>query len=190
VILAANGKDAERLAAESLPGLSAAGDDPRQLVLELDDTGSDAADEDAPQVAKTVIEACVRHINGSGKLRWGRAFEGVAVSAVQSVGSDGRVTQHVFPPPAIDHMLPEDFADLVEQFGFQRPGLPFGIEIVNALDLAAVTSLAETNPDVGRVLHLVALMLEGDGEINWVAGYAALETITHDLAGLEMTRFR
>jgi hypothetical protein len=54
VTLSASGRDAERLAAESLPGLSAAGDDPRELLLELDDLGSDVPDEDAPQAAKAV----------------------------------------------------------------------------------------------------------------------------------------
>jgi hypothetical protein len=186
VTLSASRPDAERLAAESLPGLSAAGDDPRELLLELDDLGSDVPDEDAPQAAKAVIDRSVRHINGSGKLRWGRAFEGVAVSAVKSVDSDGRITQHVWPEPAVKHMLPEDFADLVERLGHERPALPVGLEVLNALDVADVTLLAETNPDVGRVLYLVALMLEGDDEINWVAAYSALEAIRHDLAGRQL----
>ena len=183
--LSANRQDAERLAAESLPGLSA-GDDPGQLLLELDGLGNDAPDEDAPHVAKAVVDAFVRHINGSGKLRWGRTFEGVAVAAVKSVDSDGRVTQLVWAGPAVGHMSPEDFGDLVERLGYERPALPVGIEVVNALDLAAVTLLAETNPDVARVLQLVALMLEGDDEIDWVAGYSALEAIKHDLDGRQL----
>jgi hypothetical protein len=186
VTLSVSRQDAERLAAESLPGLSAAENDPRQLLLELGDLGSDAPEEDAPHFAKAVIDAFVRHINGSGKLRWGRTFEGVAVSGVKSVDPDGHVTQRVWVGTAVDHMLPEDFADLVERLGYERPALPVGIEVVNSLDLAAVISLAETNPDVGRVLHLVALMLEGDDEINWVAGYSALEAIKHDLAGRQL----
>jgi hypothetical protein len=179
--LSANRQDVERLGAESLPGLSATPDDPCQLVLEFDDPEGDVADKEAPHAAKTVIDAFVQRINGSGKLRWGRAFRGVAFSAVKSVDSGGRVTQHVFAEPAVDHMLPEDYADMVARLGYPRPALPVGIEVVNSLDMAAVNQLAETNPDVGRVLHLVDLMLDGDDEIDWVAGYSALEAIKHDL---------
>ena len=89
VTLSANRRDVELLRAESLPGLSATADDPCQLILEFDDQEADVADEDASHAAKAVIDASVQRINGSGKLRWGRAFEGVTVSAVRSVDSGG-----------------------------------------------------------------------------------------------------
>ena len=79
-------------------------------------------------------------------------------------------------------MLPDDFADMIERLGHPRPAPPARIDLLRALDLAAVTDLTETNPDAGRVLHLVYLMLEGDQEIDWVAGYAALEVIEQDLS--------
>jgi hypothetical protein len=59
-------------------------------------------------------------------------------------------------------MLPEDYADMVERLGHPRPPQPAGIEVVNALEFESVTALAETHPDVGRVLHLIDLMLVGD----------------------------
>ena len=117
---------------------------------------------------------------GDGPLRASRSLRSGPVD------SGGRVTQYVFPGPAVEHMPPESFADMVERFGFQRPPLPLGIEVINSLNLAAVNDLAETNPDVGRILHLVALMLEGDDEIDWVAGYSALEAIKHDLGGRQL----
>ena len=70
---------------------------------------------------------------------------------------------------------------MVERLGFPRPPLPVGLDVIEALGGAAVTALAESNPVVGRVLHLVELMLEGDEQIDWVAGYSAMEIIEHDL---------
>ncbi len=78
-------------------------------------------------------------------------------------------------------MLPEDYADMVERLGHPRPPLPAGIEVVNALEFESVMALAETHPDVGRVLHLIDFMLVGDEEIDWVTGYAALEIVEEDL---------
>jgi hypothetical protein len=42
--------------------------------------------------------------------------------------------------------------------------------------------LAESMTDVAAV-HLVDLMLNGNEEIDWVAGYAAIEVVEHDLQG-------
>jgi hypothetical protein len=78
-------------------------------------------------------------------------------------------------------MLPEDFADMVERLGHPRPALPEGINVVNALELESVLTLAEAHPDVARVLHLIDLMLVGDEEIDWVAAYSALEIIDQDI---------
>lgn len=185
-ILSGSRQDVDRLYAESLEGLSADESTPDQLILEVLNPEADAVGEEAPHAAKAVIDASVRHINGFGKLRWGRAFAGVSISDIKSVDSAGRVTQRVFAEPAYDHMLPEEFADLVERLGRPRPALPVGIDVVNALEFAAVKSLAESNPDVARVLHLLDLMLAGDDEIDWVAGYAALEVIEQDLADRQL----
>jgi hypothetical protein len=123
----------------------------------------------------------VDRVNGVGRLRWGRTFEGVAITTIKSFDESGRPMQHVFLEPAREHMLPEDFADMVERLGHKRPSMPKGIEIVNALDIPTSIMLATTQPEVMRAVHLVDLMLHGDDEIDWIAGYAALEIVEHDL---------
>lgn len=40
-----------------------------------------------------------------------------------------------------------------------------------------MTDLAENDPDVARALRLVELMLQGDDEIDWAAGYSVLEIV-------------
>ena len=72
VTLEGNRPDVERLLAEPSEGLSAAGD-PRQVRLELEDPEHDVATDEARQAGKVAIEAAVRHLNGFGKVRWGRA---------------------------------------------------------------------------------------------------------------------
>lgn len=172
----------ERLAAESVPGLTADNADPKQLVLELNDPEGAATGDDAPHAAKAVIDAVVRDLNGFGRLRWGQMFDGISASqAVKAVGPAGDVTQRVFLGTAVDHMEPEDFADMVERLGHPRPPLPTGLEVIRALNGSDVTALVETNPEVGRVLHLVDLMLRDDEDIDWVAAYSALEIIEQDL---------
>ena len=79
-MLAASRRDVERLITESLDGLSAAEDTPERMVLELDDPEGSAVGDDAPHAAKAVIDATLRRINGFGKLRWGRTFEGSSMS--------------------------------------------------------------------------------------------------------------
>jgi hypothetical protein len=66
---------------------------------------------------------------------------------------------------------------MMEGLGYERPPLPDGLIDINALDLSAVLELAEEHPEVVRVLRLVELMLAGDDQIDWAAGYAALEII-------------
>jgi hypothetical protein len=181
VTLSGSKQDVERLIAESLEDLSADSTEAGQLLLELHDSEGDESSHQTRLAAKADMDLRVRHINGFGKLRWGRNFEGVVISTVRSVDSAGTETQHVFPRPAYSHMQPRDFADMVERLGNARPALPVGLDIIEALDGPAVTKLAESNPLVGRVLHLVELMLEGDEQIDWVAGYSALEVLEHDL---------
>jgi hypothetical protein len=180
VTLSGSRRDVERLAAE-LPDLSPVPDAPRELLLELVDPEADATGDEAPHAAKAVIDSSVRHINGFGRLRWGRNFERVEVSRILTINAEGRTGQRVFAGTAYEHMLPEDFADMVEQLGRPRPDMPAGLDVINALEGEAVTTLAATKPDVARMLHLLDLMLEGDEEIDWGAAYSALEVIEHDL---------
>jgi hypothetical protein len=180
VTLSASRQDTQRLAAE-LPELSPVQDASCELLLELDNPEGEATGDDAPHTAKAVIDASVRRINGFGKLRWGRNFEGVEVAKIMTIDSEGRKAQRVSLEPAYDHMLPEDYADMVERLGHPRPDLPVGLDVINALQGEAVTTLAATKPEIARVLHLIVLMLEGDDAIDWVAGYSALEVVEHDL---------
>lgn len=176
VTLEGNRRDVERLLAESSKRLWAT-EESRELLLEITDAEHDAATDESRQAGRTLVDAAVRHLNGFGKLRWGRTYEGVTVKMVRYFDSVGRPRgQVVFVETAYHHMLPEDYADMVERLGFPRPALPAGVEDVNALELAMVTALAD-DPEVARVLRLVDLMLEGDDEIDWAAGYTALEVI-------------
>lgn len=181
VTLEGNRLDAERLLQQSAEQLTAT-DEPRQLVLEVIDGEHDLATDDARQAGRALIEAAVRHLNGFAKLRWGRAFEGVVVKNVRYFDSQGRdCGQVVFVGAAYDHMSPEDYADMVERLGYPRPALPEGIADINALDLAQVSKLSEENPDVGRALRLIELMLVGNQDIDWAAGYAVIEIIDQDM---------
>ena len=164
VTLEGNRPDIELLLGESAERLSAS-DDPRRARLEFEDHDHELATDEARQAGKAAIDAAVRHVNGFGRLRWGRTYGGVEVKDVLCIDSSGRAQHVVFLEPAYDHMLPEDFADMVERFGHRRPELPDGIHDVNALDLGKITALADENPDVARVLRLVELMLDGDDDI-------------------------
>jgi hypothetical protein len=181
ITLSAQASDVERLSSEAIEGLSANPDDPKQLLFELANPESDAVGKGAAQAIKPELEAFVDRVNGVGRLRWGRTFEGVAITTIKSFDENDQQTQHVFLEPAREHMLPEEFADMVERLGHRRPPMPKGIEVVNALDIAASISLATTQPEVMRAVHLVDLMLHGDDEIDWIAGYAALEIVEGDL---------
>lgn len=180
--LRARREDVERLLAESVPDLSAADGDDSHLVFTFSDPPDDGSFESESHAAKAVIDAFVRHVNGFGRLRWGRSFEGVALASTRAVDANGKTTQYAFLGQAVAHLSPEDFAAMVERLGFPRPPPPLGLEVVKALNGAAVTKRAESNPQVARVLQLVERMLEGDHDIDWVAGYSALEAIDHDLA--------
>jgi hypothetical protein len=171
---------------EAVPDLSRDATDRGDLFLELHGSGQDETSDEARHAVKADSDLRVRHINGFGRLRWGRNFEGITIKAVRSMDSTGKETQHIFPRTAHGHMLPRDFADMVERLGSPRPPLPVGLDVIEALDGSAVTALAESIPMVGRVLHLVELMLEGDEQIDWGAGYSALETIEHDLSARQI----
>ncbi len=182
VTLSAQKADIGRLLAERIEGLSEDPEDPRQLFLTLLDPEGEAVGEEASTAVRARVEAFVERLNGVGKLRWGRTFEPISVAAVRSFDEDGNVTQVAFLGTAYEHMLPEDYADMVERLGHPRPPLPKGLEIVNGLDLTALMELADSRPEATRAIHLVRLMLQGDEEIDWAAGYAAVEVVEHDLS--------
>jgi hypothetical protein len=89
ITLSASKADMKRLLAESIETLSPRPDDPSQLRLELDDSFGDQATDETRQAVRQDIELRVRHLNGFGKLRWGRGYEGVEVKAVRSFDSTG-----------------------------------------------------------------------------------------------------
>jgi hypothetical protein len=181
VTLSARTADVGRLLSQQIEGLSANSGNPRQLLLTLCHPEGQATGEKGSDLARAKIESFIKHLNALGRLRWGRVFEGVSIVEVKSFDEDGRATQHVFAGAAVAHLLPEDFADMVERLGHERPRLPKGTEIIDALDLAVSMKLAETKPEAMRAIRLVDLMLQGDDEIDWAAGYAALEIVEHDL---------
>lgn len=181
VTLSASKRDIDLLSGESLERLDVDPANPSRLVFELQDPERDAAGEDASHAAKARIDAFVQQVNSFGRLRWGRTFGGLSIASIKSIDAAGKTSHQLFAGIAYDHMLPEDYADMVERLGHPRPPLPAGLEVVNALEFESVMALAETHPDVGRVLHLIDLMLVGDEEIDWVTGYAALEIVEEDL---------
>lgn len=184
ITLSATKVDAERLLAAAIEDLAPHPTDVGTVLLELEDAFGDESTDETRQAVREDIDLRLRHINGFGKLRWGRGFEGVEVQAVRSFNSTGAETQHVFVGTAYAHLQPREFADMIEKWGHPRPPLPAGLDVIEALDAGAVAKLAKSQPVVGRVLHLVELMLDGDQEIDWGAAYSALEAIEHDLRDL------
>jgi len=179
-------KDIERLSGESFPGMSPHPNEPKQLLLEFQDPEGEVGGSEAPHAAYAVITAAVERLNGLGRLRWGRVFAGLSLEAIRSFDEDGVPRQYGFVGTAVDHMLPEDYADMVERLGHPRPAPPRGLAVVEGVELSEVAQLAEVEPDVHRALHLVNLMLKDDHEIDWVAGYAALEIVEQDLHAREV----
>lgn len=181
ITLATTREDAERLLGEKIEALAPHPTDTGAVLMELEDTFGDRSTDETRQAVRKDIDLRLRHINGFGKLRWGRGFEGVEIKAVRSVDSAGAETQLVVLGTAHAHLQSREFADMVERLGHPRSLLPAGLEVIEALDAGAVAKLALSQPVVGRVLHLVELMLRGDEEIDWAAAYSALEAIEHDL---------
>jgi hypothetical protein len=181
ITLSAKNVDAERLLSELIEDLATHPTEAGELLLELQDSFGDELTDETREAVRRDIDLWVRRINGFGKLRWGRGFEGVEVKAVRSFDSTGVETQHVFVDTVYAHLQPRERADMMEKLGHPRPPLPAGLEVIEALDAGAVAKLAESNAVVSRVVHLVELMLEADAQIDWGAAYSALETIEYDL---------
>lgn len=177
-------QDVERLVGE-FPELSAVEVSPseyhRDVQLELDDPEGDAPEGTALNVARGVIEARVRRINGFGRLRWGRMFEGVEITDFHTIDCEGETMAIHFLEPAVEYLLPEDWVAMADERGIPRARLPVGVEALSVLDGDTVTMLAATDHSVALVLRLVDAMLAGDEEIDWGAAYSALEAIEQDL---------
>jgi hypothetical protein len=158
--------------------------DPDKLLLTL--SYPEGGESGGDYFARVDIEAFVDRLNGMGSLRWGRGFKGVSISGVKSVDASGEFRTIIFAKSAAAHLHPRDFADTVERFGFERPDLPDGVEIVESLDFAALMKRAGQKPEAIRVLHLIDRMLHANDQIDWAAGYAAVETVEHDLRSREL----
>jgi hypothetical protein len=154
-------------------GFSVDHDDPNQVFLEFEESDDD--------VARAVIENRVHQLNTFGRLRFGRAFEPVSVAATRSVDADGNPRQVVHVGAAHGHLQPAEFAAFVEKLGFPRPDMPKGLEVIEALSHDDIATAAASTPDVQHVLDLVMEMLRGDEQIDWRAGYAAVEAVEYDL---------
>ena len=179
VTLSAAPDDVARLVSELPNEVALDPSDAKKLLVTLTDPEGATTGSEAPHAAKAAIDGFVERLNGLGKLRWGRVFEGVSVTTIKALDPTGREHLHVFVGRAVDHMLPEDFADMVERLGHPRPDPPEGWETIKALDLQAVSDLARTDARVIRALRLVELSIEGE-EFDWVTGYAALEVVEED----------
>lgn len=135
-----------------------AGDDHRDLRLELDIAEGAAAD-DGLDVGRAAIEANVRRMNGFGRLRWGRTFEGARITNIKTIDFDGKATTIVFIGPAVQYLLPEDWIAGAEARGIPRARLPVGMAALADLDGVAITTLASADHHVALVLRLVDEML-------------------------------
>jgi hypothetical protein len=175
-------QDTERLVRE-FPELSV-DDSPNEYYsavrLKLDEPDAEAPEADALNIARAVVEAQVRRINGFGRLRWGRAFEGVEIADYKTVDSDGE-TRVIFLEPGVENLLPEDWVAMAVERGVPRDRLPVGLEALSVLQGGVITRLATIDRSVALVLRLVDGMLAGDAEIDWGAAYSALEVIEQDL---------
>ncbi|HEX5988699.1 MAG TPA: hypothetical protein VFY75_00610 [Solirubrobacterales bacterium] len=179
ITLEAAEADIDRLVHASIPGIDPADGEPRRLLLTHYQPDG-ATPEEEPHIVQDEVEALVNRLNGVGRVRWSRVFEGVSIHSWHTVADDGEITERIFLDAATGHLPPKEFADLVESLGYERPPLPDGLDHIDGLDLDAALETTEMNPAAGRVVQLIDLMLK-DEEFNWSAAYAALETIEHEL---------
>jgi len=77
VTIEGSSRDVKRLVG-AYPHL-AAGQGVRQAVLDFDDGREEMSDQ-TREAIRQQIEATLRHINGCGKLRWGRSFPKASAS--------------------------------------------------------------------------------------------------------------
>ncbi|MBK6956721.1 MAG: hypothetical protein IPH27_15205 [Actinomycetales bacterium] len=186
VNLEGNREDVERLLAQPPKGLAAT-TEAHVALLELVDPHHAYQSEEALAAGRTLLDSALRHLNGLGKLRWGRVFADLTIRSVSFVADDGSTGQVWFGSKAYAHLLPDEFGDMMELLGRGRPKLPDGLQDVTALDLAEAVDLAARLPNVARVLRFVELMLVGDEGIDWAAGYAALEVVEQSAADQQVS---
>lgn len=179
ITLEAAEADVDRLVHAGIRGIDPLDGEPRRLLLTHNQPNG-ATPEEESHIVQNEVEAFVSRLNGVGRVRWGRIFEGVSIHSWHTVAADGKITETIFLDAATGHLPPKEFADLVESLGYERPPLPDGLDHIDGLDLDAALETTGTNPAAGRVVQLIDLMLK-DEEFNWSAAYAALETIEHEL---------
>jgi len=179
ITLEAAEADVDRLVHACINRLDPVDGEPRRLLLTHNQPGG-ATPEEEPRIVQDEVEAFVKRLNGIGRVRWGRAFEGVSIHSWHTVDADGEITETIFLDAGTGHLPFKEFADLVESLGYERPSPPDGLEHIDGLDLDAALETTGTNPAAGRVVQLINLMLK-DEEFNWSAAYAALETVEHEL---------
>ena len=179
ITLEAAEADVVRLIHAGIGGIGLVDGEPSRLLLtHIQPDG--ATPEEEPHIVQDEVEAFVNRLNGVGRVRWGRVFEGVSIHSWHTVDAGGEITETIFLDAATGHLPPKEFADFVESLGYERPSPPDGLEHIDGLDLDAALETAGTNPAAGRVVQLIDLMLK-DEEFNWSAAYAALETVEHEL---------
>lgn len=88
VNLEGNRRDIERLLTQPVDGLAATSEAHMATLEILDPDHADKSDE-ALAAGRTLIDAALRHLNGFGKLRWGRAFTALTIRGVSYEAQDG-----------------------------------------------------------------------------------------------------
>ncbi len=179
VTLEAAPADADRLLAEDINGLSAVEGEPDRIAYAIQHPEG-ASEAGEAEVVQDEVRALVAGLNGAGRVRWGKIFEGVELHHSETVDDAGEVTQRYYVDAAVGRLPPRAFGDLVERMGFPRPELPVGLEYIENLDLGAAVAAATSSPVASGVLQLVGLMLRDD-DIDWGAAYTALEIIDYEL---------
>jgi hypothetical protein len=182
VTLKARRQDCERLTNALPQELTPVEGDPSRVTFTFDDANAAETDATPSESSRNAIAAEIDRLNGLGRLRWGRVFERVELDFISMFSADGKESRSIQPASAHAHLLPEDFADLVEKLGHPRPDPPDGWEEIKALDLPAALAAASGDDEIARVLHFVDLALEHHADLDWAVAYLAVERIEEDLA--------
>ncbi len=155
--------------------------DAHKARFELTDPGG-ATRDDARAAARAQIEDRVEDLNGLGKLRWGRTFEGVEIEEVRVVDPDCRDEIVGFLGVAVDFMTWREMERMRIRLGRPPRPEPDGLSDIEGLDLPTVERLLDNEPSVRRVLHLIRLAHSPPGNelLDWALAYAAWEAIQHD----------
>jgi len=180
VTLAGSRIDVERLFRELPLEVEAIPDDATHVLVSLTNPEGEATGDDVGHAAKRAIDALVARLNGLGRLRWGRAFEGVAVASIQSTNVGGATTTYVFPAAINAHFSYEELIRFADAQGLPQPPAPRGLAHIRSLELSEVNRLAQEDPDVARALRLVDLAFAQPEHLDWTMAYCALEVVEED----------